>query len=79
MSKSKIDGAFKFHPFIDNAFVHDVQVFSNKMRAPVTVEDRVQSMTWCDVCEKHSAEAVLGEGSVDLGVCQCGMEQWGFH
>jgi hypothetical protein len=80
MSKSKTGGPFKFHPFLDNAFVNDIQFLSKKLTIPSSVEERVQSMTWCDVCEKHSAEVVLGEGLVDAGECpDCGMEHWGFH
>ncbi len=78
MSKTKSGGPFKFHPFIDDAFVHDLQVLSKKI--PGTTEQRLHSMSWCDRCEDHSSEASLGDGLVDTGVCQrCGMEQWGFH
>lgn len=68
-----------FKPFLSSAFVIDLMLFNIHPRKPLTLEQRLQAMTFCELCAEFSSDAMLAAEGADYGCCEiCGAEQWGF-
>lgn len=60
----------KFKPFIKEAFVLDIKLFSKKINTPKTDEQRFYSMAWCERCNEFSSEPILSETVIDYRFLQ---------